>query len=64
MSTGPAPEMTPAERRRAILGDEVIAQIHARVAEAPEPSDELVEELRRIITRPGGARRSRPADAA
>lgn len=42
------------EERRAILGDEVIARIHARVAEAPEPSDELVETLRRIMTRPAG----------
>lgn len=52
------------EQRRALLGDDVIAWIHQRVEAAPEPSDELVEELRRIITRPGG-RRSRPAaDAA
>lgn len=40
------------EERRRILGDDVIAAIHARVQEAPEPSDELVEELRRIMTRP------------
>jgi hypothetical protein len=37
------------EERRRILGDEVIAHIHARVAEAPEPSPEVVEELRRIF---------------
>ena len=43
------------EERRAILGDEMVAKIRARVAEAPEPSDELVESLRRIMTRPGGA---------
>jgi hypothetical protein len=42
------------EERRKILGDDVIAQIHARVAEAPEPSDELVAELRRIMTNPAG----------
>lgn len=42
------------EERRALLGDDVIAEIHARVAQAPEPSDELVEKLRRIMTRPGG----------
>jgi hypothetical protein len=42
------------EERRALLGDDVIAEIHERVAEAPEPSDELVEELRRIMTRPAG----------
>lgn len=51
------------EERRELLGDDVIAWIHAGVKAAPEPSDELVEELRRIISRPGG-RRSRPADAA
>jgi hypothetical protein len=43
------------EERRRILGDETIAHIRARVAEAPEPSDELVAELRRIMTNPGGA---------
>jgi len=42
------------EERRRILGDETIAKIRARVAEAPEPSDELVEKLRRIMTRPAG----------
>lgn len=42
------------EERRRILGDEVVAHIHARVAEAPEPSDELVARLRRIMTNPGG----------
>jgi hypothetical protein len=49
------------EERRRILGDDVIAQIHARVAEAPDPSPELVEELRRIWTNPGGSvLRSKP----
>jgi hypothetical protein len=42
------------EERLAILGPEVVAAIHARVALAPEPSDELVETLRRIMTNPGG----------
>ncbi|MGW5123211.1 hypothetical protein ACWEQ7_03945 [Streptomyces sp. NPDC004069] len=42
------------EERRALLGDDVIAHIHARVAKAPEPTDELVEELRRIMTHPAG----------
>lgn len=52
------------EERRRILGDEVIAYIHARVAEAPEPSDELVAKLRRIMTNPGGAvPKRRPRDA-
>ncbi|MEU9264564.1 hypothetical protein AB0E04_03795 [Streptomyces sp. NPDC048251] len=42
------------EERLAILGPATVAQIHARVKEAPEPSDELVEELRRIMTNPAG----------
>lgn len=55
------------EERRAILGDEVIAQIHARVAEAPEPPDEVVEELRRILAptvRRHYEARQRSADSA
>lgn len=42
------------EERLAILGAETVAAIHARVAEAPEPSDELTNRLRRIMTNPGG----------
>ncbi|MGW2896831.1 hypothetical protein ACWDAO_19995 [Streptomyces sp. NPDC001212] len=42
------------EERRAILGDETITHIHELVAAAPEPTDELVEELRRIMTNPAG----------
>jgi hypothetical protein len=42
------------EERLAILGPETVAAIKARVALAPEPSDELVEHLRRIMTNPGG----------
>lgn len=42
------------EERLAILGADAIAQIHARVALAPPPSPELVEELRRIMTNPAG----------
>lgn len=42
------------EERHAILGPATVAAIHARVKEAPEPSDELVEKLRRIMTNPGG----------
>lgn len=41
------------EERRAILDDDVIEHIRQLVAAAPEPSDELVAELRRIMTRPG-----------
>ncbi|MGW3135961.1 hypothetical protein [Streptomyces sp. NPDC001139] len=57
--------MTDAERL-ALLGADTIADINAQAAAAPEPTDELVEELRRIMTRPGGvARKPRPAvDAA
>ena len=39
--------MTRAERL-ALLGPDRIAKIRARVAQAPDPSDELVEDLRRI----------------
>lgn len=42
------------EERHALLGPAVIAHIHARVAQAPEPTPELVEDLRRIMTHPGG----------
>ncbi|MFF7946958.1 hypothetical protein [Streptomyces griseorubiginosus] len=49
------------EQRLAILGPETVAAIHARVKEAPEPTDELVERLRRIMTRPGGIPAPRPA---
>ncbi|MGC9499259.1 hypothetical protein [Streptomyces sp. WG7] len=42
------------EQRRHLLGDEAIAHIHRRVAEAPQPSEELVAKLRRILTRPAG----------
>jgi hypothetical protein len=42
------------EERLAILGPETVAAIRARVKEAPEPSDELVEKLRRIMTNPAG----------
>lgn len=45
--------MTRAERL-AILGPATVEAIHARVKEAPEPSDELVETLRRIMTNPAG----------
>ncbi|MET7714425.1 hypothetical protein [Streptomyces sp. NPDC005407] len=51
--------MDAAERRR-LLGDEVIADIHRQVAEAPDPPPELIEELRRIFAR---ARQARKDDA-
>jgi hypothetical protein len=40
---------------RDLLGDDVIAHIDAVVDAAPEPTPEVVEVLRRIFTRPGGA---------
>ena len=46
--------MSPAERR-ALLGDDVIAHIHAVVDEAPEPTPDVVDTLRRILTQPLGA---------
>ncbi|MEU1520430.1 hypothetical protein ABZ490_51475 [Streptomyces sp. NPDC005811] len=49
------PAMTPSERRRAILGDDVIAHIDEVVDAAPDPTPELVEELRRIMTNPAGS---------
>lgn len=42
------------ERRRELLGDEVIAHIHRIVDEAPPPPPEVVEVLRRIFTNPLG----------
>lgn len=60
--------MTRAERH-ALLSPELLAEIKQRVAEAPEPTPELVEELRRIMTRPAGSvpqarPAAPPADAA
>lgn len=43
------------ERRRELLGDDVIAHIHQVVDEAPAPPPEVVEVLRRIFTNPLGA---------
>lgn len=43
--------MTPA-RRRELLGDAIIAHIHAEVAAAPPPSQELIDRLRLIFARP------------
>ncbi|MFJ9112956.1 hypothetical protein [Streptomyces sp. NPDC102283] len=47
------------EERRQILGDSVIEEIHARVAEAPAAPAELIDILRRVLTHPAG----RPAVA-
>jgi hypothetical protein len=46
--------VSPAERR-ALLGDDVIAHIHGVVDEAPEPTPEVIDSLRRIFTQPLGA---------
>lgn len=45
--------MTRADRL-ALLGPQVIAEIHDRVKAAPEPPDHVVDALRRIVTRPAG----------
>ncbi|MFG3085064.1 hypothetical protein [Streptomyces parvulus] len=55
--------MSPAERR-ALLGDDVIAHIHQVVDDAPAPTPEVVEDLRRIFTRPLGAIPVKPRPAA
>jgi hypothetical protein len=41
-----------AEERRRLLGDDVIAHIHSGVEAAPAPPPHVIEELRRILTRP------------
>ncbi|MER7968690.1 hypothetical protein ABTX35_06715 [Streptomyces sp. NPDC096080] len=51
------------EERLAILGPKTVAAIHERAKDAPEPSDELGEERRRIINRPARANRSTKASA-
>ncbi|MFJ8855286.1 hypothetical protein [Streptomyces sp. NPDC102437] len=59
--------MTREERRR-LLGDDVIEQIRARVADAPAPPEGLISDLRRILAHPAGradeVREERPAAAA
>ncbi|MDL5205067.1 hypothetical protein [Streptomyces sp. ALI-76-A] len=42
------------EERHAILGPALIAHIDELVEAAPEPTPEVVEKLRRIMTRPAG----------
>ncbi|MEE4489376.1 hypothetical protein [Streptomyces sp. BE230] len=44
--------MTPREQRAALLGEDVITQIHDRVALAPAPGPDVTDDLRRILTRP------------
>ena len=50
------------EERRAILGDAAIEEINQRVDRAPDPTPELVEDLRRIWTS-GHTTRSAPVPA-
>jgi hypothetical protein len=52
------------EERRALLGDDVIADIHERVAQAPEPSPEVIDTLRRILAGPTARVLARKAPAA
>lgn len=42
------------EERHALLGPEIVTHIHNRVDAAPDPSPDLVKELRRIMTNPAG----------
>lgn len=54
-----------AAERRALLGDKVIEHIHECVAAAPEPPPEVIDYLRRILTRPANRTpQTRPADRA
>jgi hypothetical protein len=45
---------------RALLGDDVIADIHNRVQATPELTPEDLDDLRRVLARPAG----RPASEA
>ncbi|MFE5591502.1 hypothetical protein [Streptomyces sp. NPDC056549] len=42
------------KRYEQILGPAVLAHIEAKVAAAPPPPPEVIEDLRRIFTRPAG----------
>lgn len=55
--------MNAAERRR-ILGDHVIEHIRQQVADAPAPSPEVIDVLRRIFTRPAAAPTAEPSTAS
>lgn len=50
-----------AAERRALLGDAVIEHIHELVDAAPEPSPEVIDKLRRVLTRPAVRVASAPA---
>lgn len=49
--------MTAAERRR-LLGADVIDEIHQRVAATPDLAPEDLDDLRRVLSRPAGRRRT------
>lgn len=50
---------------RALLGDDVIAEIHDRVQATPELTPEDLDDLRRVLARPAGRPTSEtPASAA
>lgn len=51
------------DERLALLGPEIVAHIHQCVDAAPDPSPELVDDLRRIMTHPAGSAPA-PAPAA
>ncbi|MFD3917190.1 hypothetical protein [Streptomyces sp. NPDC058603] len=55
--------MTREERRR-LLGDECIAHIHQCVADAPAAPADLVDSLRRILTRPARTADVTPVERA
>lgn len=44
--------MTSREQRAALLGADVIEQIRDRVDLAPAPGPDVIDDLRRILTRP------------
>jgi hypothetical protein len=52
------------EERRAILGDDIVAHIREAVDAAPEPTSELVDDLRRFFAPAGRASCPRPAAEA
>lgn len=54
------------EERHALLHPDDIAYLKERVAQAPEPTEAVVQRLRRIFTRPAGTVRkdASSADAA
>lgn len=55
--------MTREERRR-LLGDVVVQQIRDRVGVAPDPSELVVAEIRRVLSRPAVAAKIPDAQTA